>query len=481
MSSSAGASGSGSGRGVLDLGLARIAAVLAALGGPETAFAAVHVAGTNGKGSVCALVEAVLLSVPRLCVGKFVSPFLVTPRDAVSIDGAPLSEARWASALAAVGAASARAGGDSLTTFELWTAAAFVAFREARVDVAVVEVGVGGGGDATNVLPPPALALLASVALDHTELLGATLGAIAAHKAGIIKRGGGPAVMCPGMAPEAAAVMRARAAALGATLVEAEALEWLEPGAHAAHSSGAGAARQPSTGLVVRVALAGAFQLQNTALALAGLQALRRSGGLAAAAGITDAVICAGFAAVRWRGRMQRVQLGVGAAALDVVVDGGHNEAALVEVRRALDDALRSGEAPQQPRRLIFVYACTASRDLAANLRLLLRPGDAVLAVPFATPEGMPWIRHFSQADVVAAAQPLVAQPPSAPGRGEDVPGSAAAPGAVRACASLGEALSLLVGECQACEARGQPRPLIAVCGSLYLVSEVFRSCTVVE
>ena len=193
----------------ISLGLERIEAVLSALGNPHRQFKSIHVAGTNGKGSTCALLESALLGCSGIKVGKFVSPYLVTPRDAVSVSGLPLSEDAWAAALAAVEAAAASLPSLDLrpSPFETWTAAAFLAFARAGVSLAVVEVGVGGGGDATNILPPPLLALITPIAMDHVDLLGPLLADIARHKAGIFKKGGGRAISAPGQSSEVQAVL----------------------------------------------------------------------------------------------------------------------------------------------------------------------------------------------------------------------------------------------------------------------------------
>ena len=509
-------------RPALDLGLSRVARALAALGHPEASFAAVHVAGTNGKGSVCALVEAALRAArPPLRVGRFVSPFLCEPRDAVWVGGAPVGAAEWdaalarvmlaaagvggatSSALAAAAAAGAAATEETLTTFELWTAAAFLLFREARVDVAVVEVGVGGRGDATNVLPTPAVAVITNVGMDHVELLGPSLADIAAHKAGIIKApregatsgGAAVAVLAPGQAPEAAAIVRQCAAEVGAELLEARALAWLE-GADGGSGARSGAADLPYSRLAVeqpaspaatadaaaplqlRMPLRGSFQLLNGGAALAALRALQADPRRRFAA-LTDEAIATGFATAAWPGRLEVLRLRVAAAASDaaapsapaaggggggaaadggsgsggtlvsVLVDGGHNENALPFVREAIDELLasRSGAGIVH-----FVYACSASRPLSAALRLLLRPGDRLTAVPFSPPEGMAWVRAHAPEAVVAVAAGLL--------------GPA---GRARAAASLAEALpDLAAAERDGC--------LCVVCGSLYLVADLYRS-----
>jgi folylpolyglutamate synthase/dihydropteroate synthase len=523
----------------LDPGLSRVARALARLGHPERAFAAVHVAGTNGKGSVCALVESALRASGALAVGRFTSPFLREPRDAVWLRGAPPAPAIWDAALAQVlaadregaegGAGAEGAEGAPLTTFELWTAASFLLFREARIDVAVVEVGVGGRLDATNVLPTPAVAVVTSISLDHVELLGPTLSDIAAHKAGIIKGaadaadaadgadgangangtngadgagGAAPrpvAVMAPGQEAVAAAVVRARAAAVGADLVEAAALEWLDsasdvdstaaarpvaasPLAAAADALGRHfrvacerppaadqAATPPAAArccppLRLRMALQGRFQLANGGAALAALRALQADPRRRFAA-LTDEAICKGFEAAAWPGRLEAVLLRVGdggggdasaPATVQALLDGGHNEGALPFVREAVDELLAArgaGSGSGTRGGATFVYACSSSRPLATVLPLLVRAGDRLLAVPFTPPEGMAWVRPHAPQAVAAAAQALFGE-----GRVD-----------ARAFGSLGDALAA-VGAGELC----------VVCGSLYLVSDVHRSGRVV-
>jgi folylpolyglutamate synthase/dihydropteroate synthase len=586
-------------RAELDPGLARVARVLAQLGHPERAFAAVHVAGTNGKGSVCALVESALRACggggEGLVVGRFTSPFLREPRDAVWVRGAPPTPDDWDAALQQVlaaeraavaaaaadaasaaaaaaaalavsasasasassssasafssspsagaadgasgGAAGAAAGAGgaidhlgSLTTFELWTAASFVLFREARCDVAVIEVGVGGRDDATNVLPTPAVAIVASVSLDHVELLGPTLVDIARHKAGIIKPGPGVAgggaarrpvaVMAPDHAEAAAAVIRARAAEVGAELVEARSLEWAdegdpEPGAAAGAEAGAAAAASPLMAaadalgrrprlarerpsesgrpsqfpspppplppLLLRLGLPGRFQLANGGAALAALRVLQRdpSGRFAA---LTDAAIAAGFAAAAWPGRLEAVALRVGPApeglegpegprspdsaapaVVRALLDGGHNEGALPFVREAVDELLaartRGGGGCGGGDSGGVVGGATFIYACSAS-----RPLATVLPLLLRAGDRLLAV-PFSPPEGMAWVRPHAPAAVAAAARALLGDGAVDA----RACGSLGEALAL-VGAGELC----------VVCGSLYLVADVHRSGRVV-
>lgn len=195
------ASNATAGRGV-ELGLERVVQVLAACGNPEAGLAgrAVHVGGTNGKGSVCAMVFAGLRQA-GVTAGLFTSPHLVEPVDAVRLARAgsegPVDAARWLSLQAEVTAA-ATANGLDPTGFEVQVVAALRLFEQEEVEVAVIEVGLGGAGDATNSLHAPAAVAITNISLDHTDLLGDTVKSIAKQKAGIFKAGSPVFIAAPG-------------------------------------------------------------------------------------------------------------------------------------------------------------------------------------------------------------------------------------------------------------------------------------------
>src|SRR5579884_3015485 len=204
------------------LGLERIRAVLAALGDPQRAYRVVHVAGTNGKGSTCAMIDAGLRAAGRR-TGLFTSPHLAEPTERIRIDGVPTPAAQFARAFDRVHDCVERlleAGEiDFHTTyFETVTAMAFLIFLEERVDEVVLEVGLGGRLDATNVVTPE-LCVVTSIDFDHEAYLGKSLESIAGEKAGILKRAV-PAVFAP-QRPEAARVLQARAAELGIAMTRA--------------------------------------------------------------------------------------------------------------------------------------------------------------------------------------------------------------------------------------------------------------------
>jgi dihydrofolate synthase/folylpolyglutamate synthase len=196
------------------LGLDGMKDACRAAGHPERAFPSVHVAGTNGKGSVCAMTTAIARA-QGLRTGLYTSPHLARFAERIQIDGQPLDDAILAELLS-----DTLDRAPELTFFEVATLAAFRAFREAKVDLAVLEVGLGGRLDATNVIPPPRAAAVTRIALDHTDRLGTTLDAIAREKAGIAKPG--VELIVGPLAPEARAAVDEVARAAGARTFTAD-------------------------------------------------------------------------------------------------------------------------------------------------------------------------------------------------------------------------------------------------------------------
>lgn len=320
----------------IELGLTRVRAHLARLGNPHEKVPAFHVAGTNGKGSTCAMLESVLRASGRR-VGLYISPHLLTPRERIQVDGKPVSEREFAR----LTAKALRAEGKSkLTYFELLTSVAFLAFAEAGCDAAVLETGLGGRLDATNAVTRPLAAVVTSIDFDHMQFLGNTLGAIAREKAGIFKRGR------PALCPELpAAAMRAmRRAAPNLTVVRrawtARAVDWRR---------GVQVLRSPE-GRDYRLSLLGARQGRNAALARAAVEA----SGLR----VSESAWRRGLAAVRWPARFETIRLGP----KTLIVDGGHNP----EAARALAETWRRSPWSRRPAR--FVLGLMRDKDAAGVL-----------------------------------------------------------------------------------------------------------------
>lgn len=305
----------------IELGLDRVRAHLARLGDPHLKVPAFHVAGTNGKGSTCAILASVLTAAGYK-TGLYTSPHLLGVRERVKVGGRPISEKDFARALQRALAADP---GKRLTYFELLTSIAFQHFAGERCDVMVLETGLGGLLDATNVVPAPLAAIVTSVDFDHQAYLGRTLPAIARQKAGIFKAGR------PAVRPDLPVL--ARAARRGVPVVvrrpwRSVATDW---------SRGRQILRAPG-GRRYSLSLLGSRQGWNAALARAAVDA----SGLR----VPESAWTRGLARVEWPGRFEAIKL----RGKTLVVDGGHNP----EAARALAATWKASPLSKKPSRWIL-------------------------------------------------------------------------------------------------------------------------------
>ena len=310
----------------IKLGLERAGALLAALGEPQRRFPSVLVAGTNGKGSTSALLAA-MAQAAGYRTGLYTSPHLENVEERLRIDGRPIEPGRFAALLAGLVELAERETGSPPTYFEAVTLAAFLWFAEERVDLAVVEVGLGGRLDATN-LADPTLSLITPIGFDHQEYLGNTLAAIAREKAGIL-RPGRPALVWI-EEPEAAESVRQAAAELGADLrfaSEEVAVEGID------FTGWAGQRVRLATPLRrydLQLALLGDHQAKNLGLAVRAAEALSGLG----FERIGPQAIADGAAACRWPGRLEAIELPSGRRML---LDAAHNPAGAAVLAEFLD------------------------------------------------------------------------------------------------------------------------------------------------
>ena len=300
---------------------------------PELSFEVAHVAGTNGKGSTCAMIESMARAAGKK-TGLYTSPHLSRFAERIRIDGEPISD----EALAAV-LEQALAIGPDLSFFEAATLAAFLAFRDAKVDVAIIEVGIGGRLDATNVVPRPRVTAITRVALDHMDRLGDTLESIAREKAGIARRG--VAMVLGPMAPEV------RAAALDVALA-AGALPIVmgdDPDAVARES--------------LPIALRGAYQHDNARIAAR----------IARELGIGEVARREGLAKTSWPGRFEHIEIASGPLRGAWLLDGAHNPDGALALALALEDeSARGMTAPGA-----MVFGALADKAWPAMLETLAR------------------------------------------------------------------------------------------------------------
>jgi len=318
-------------------GLDTIRAVMAALGNPQDTLRCIHIAGTNGKGAVAAMLDSVLRAAGYR-VARYTSPHLVAINERFFIGGEPVTDDALAAAADDVLPVITRLERDQgleVTFFEALTAVAFVLFSRARPDVTVLETGLGGRLDATNIIASPLASVITRIGLDHCDWLGTTHAAIATEKAGIVKPG--CPVVCGAMPPEALDAIRRVAAVKGSPITVAQ--PWTPPAGFA---------------------LFGAFQEENAATVKAVLDMLPFT--------ISDETISDGLARVVWPGRCQRVAKD----GVTYIVDGAHNPDGAAALARVLE-----GMAP-----VGLVAGFCGDKDVSGHLRTLAPHVLRAWAVP---------------------------------------------------------------------------------------------------
>lgn len=410
---------------LIDLGLGRVSRTLDRLGAPHRRLPPVfHVAGTNGKGSTLAYIRAIL-EASGARVHTFISPHLVRYNERIVLAGEEISDDAFLDVIARTDQA---AGADDLTFFETITTAAFLAFAERQADFLVLEVGLGGRLDATNVLEAPLASVVTPIALDHQNFLGNTIAEIAREKAGIF-RAGAPAVVGE-QTPEAMAVFEAEALRAGAPLFASgrEWTSWRENGR---------LIYQDENGLcdLSPPRLAGAHQYMNAGLAVAAIKA--------AGLPYTDEILSAGLAAARWPARLQRLKTGpiferlAGDKDTEVWLDGGHNPHAARALAQAMADFEETSSKP-----LVLITGMQENKDADGFFKAFAGLAASVFTVQAA---------HKGARDAQSVAEAA------------ERAGLPAHP-----CASLDEAVRFARGT-------GKKPLRILICGSLYLAGEVLR------
>ncbi|MBR9841684.1 MAG: bifunctional folylpolyglutamate synthase/dihydrofolate synthase [Rhodobacteraceae bacterium] len=402
---------------IIDLTLDRMWRLLAALGHPEENLPPViHIAGTNGKGSTQAMIRAGLEGMGK-SVHAYTSPHLARFHERIRLAGELIDEGHLTEVL---DECYAKNGGENITYFEITTAAALLAFARTQADYTLLEVGLGGRLDATNVIANPALTIITPVSIDHEQFLGNTLAKIAGEKAGILKRGV-PCVVGP-QSEEAMEVIEATAARLGAPLI-AYGQQW-----HVWEERGR-LVYQDETGLLdlPLPSLLGAHQVMNAGAAIAALRYL----------GADEAACEAAVTGAEWPARMQRLRKGPlveAAPEVELWLDGGHNAAAGEAIAKLL------ASLPKRPTYLICGMLNT--KDIKGYLAPLATQAESLTAV------SIPGEANTLPADETAAAAEAVGMQA---GEAENV-------------------LAALEGITDKA-----PNARVLICGSLYLAGRVLR------
>ncbi len=345
------------------LGLSRIERLLELLGQPQNHYRTVHVTGTNGKGST-SVMTAGILTHSGIRTGLYISPHLVSYTERMQVDGQPISEAEFADCLGAVKVFADQMvaeGEESPTQFEVLTAAAFLFFAMRHVEYAVIEVGLGGLLDSTNVITPE-VAVITNVTLEHADRCGGTLEGVAQHKAGIIKDGVPVVTAAVGKPLE---ILQQTAAAKNADIFVAgedfhssflsfdgqcQLLEF--------SSELLGVSREPYA-----LQMLGAHQIENSSLAVMTAQLLHQND-----ARITPESIGQALELAQWPGRFERMDIG----SQKIILDGAHNPAGMKALRASLEMYFPAEER-------VFVLGILKDKDIDSMLDILLRPNDTVI------------------------------------------------------------------------------------------------------
>ena len=402
-----------------EFNLPRTQALLDLLGNPQRRYPAVVIAGTKGKGSTAAMVEAILRSA-GLRTGLYTSPHLHTFRERIQVNRALITPAQIAAQVVRIQPQVARRDPRlvGLSIYEVETALALAHFADAQVDCAMLEIGLGGRDDAVNAVTP-IISAISSLSFDHMQILGPTLESIAAHKAGIIKPGV-PIVTVP-QATSAAAVLARVAAEQAAPL-------WFAEAGGLRHSLSDQPRPYPAAIRADTVRLPGQFQIENAQLA-SGIALLMRDAGMQ----LPDHAFVAGLAAVRWPGRLETLRMSP-----RLIVDGAHNGDSAHKLMQALRALQPSGK-------LILILGASADKDLGAIAAALVPYAETVIVTQSAHP------RAATLDALLAAVRPFAQNEPLAIG---------AVPTAVAAALQ-----------------RAGPADLICATGSLFVVAAVREAC----
>jgi folylpolyglutamate synthase/dihydrofolate synthase len=417
----------------MNFGLERIHNLLKALGRPDEHTKIIHVAGTNGKGSVCAYIASVL----RACgysVGRFNSPHLIEPRDSINVNGQAVTQALYDEAFAHVAKLN-KDGAIGASSFECLVGAAFYVFKKAQLEYVVLEVGLGGLLDATNAIRHPAMTVITAIGLDHANILGHTVEEIATAKAGIMKPGC-PVVIAPQDQATVLNTLVTHAVTTKSPYCLVKPAEFLAPELcqldfeHVQYT--------------YPIRLIGDYQRMNSATAVTALDWMSRLGLIQ----MTPEQLALGMKETRWPGRLDWIK-GTDTTIIkekfgldSILVDGAHNPPATLALRKYVDSL-------QNVKRVIWIMGTTAGKDIEEMTSQLLRPSDYVFAVPFSQPKGMPWIQSTLPEEIIRIAANKAKS--------------------VSSYSDLEEALK------EAGTIYDKDQDVVILCGSLYLVADLYR------
>lgn len=368
----------------INLALSRITKLLQILGNPHKSYKSIHIAGTNGKGSTVTYLTSILTEA-QIKNGRFTSPHLLYYNDCICIDNKtyPLQKFKEVSEMVSKENSSHKLG---CTEFELLTVTAFKIFELENVEYAVIEVGLGGKLDATNVLTPHAtgemggvvVSGITKIGIDHENFLGSTFSEIASQKAGIIKENI-PVVADNSNNQEVLEVIKKTAASMSSELYLVDGINPSEPKIGIS----------PDRAQLLRSfsPLKGAYQLQNLSVALQIIELLKKD------IAISESIIEEGIKNVVWPGRLQLVKY----KNLDLLIDGAHNESAAQELSTFLKSYREEG--------ILFIMALSKGKSVSNLMKYVVEDTDTLIASRFSPPDNMPWVSSYNVEDIESVGE----------------------------------------------------------------------------
>jgi folylpolyglutamate synthase/dihydrofolate synthase len=427
----------------INLGLERIFSLLELINNPHKRLSVIHIAGTNGKGSTSAYIDSILLR-SGYKTGRFNSPHLLEPRDSIRINGLPISKEDFLKTNEFITNINS-INNLGASPFEILTAITLYWLDKKQVDVSIIEVGMGGRLDATNVFDNVLSSIITSIGMDHTNFLGDNIESIAKEKAGIMKTNGN-VIIAPQIEEKALDTLKRCAEEVGcAQIIFVDGAKWEQE-----RSGLASIKLLDNTNIKINIPLPGDIQLENSATAIFAIDLLRKTEKKFANISNDDIII--GIESTKWPGRLQWIDASILSNVLEMsitsnlLIDGAHNPQAVKMLRTFIDKQYENKSI-----KVHWIFAATKGKNIAEIFEILLKDDDSLTAVDFSLVEGMPWINCYDPKEIIKVARDVK----------ENIDAFVAE--------NLREALH------HAYTKYNKEGGLVILCGSLYFIADLFR------
>ncbi|RHZ45356.1 hypothetical protein Glove_680g61 [Diversispora epigaea] len=426
------------------LNLDKINVLLKHVNNPHHRLSAIHIAGTNGKGSTSAYIDSILLK-KKLKTGRLNTPHLLEPRDSIKINGESIAREDYQRTYNFISTINSK-NNINASLYEKLVATAYWWFDTQNVDVSIVEVGVGGRLDATNVFEKPLINVITSIGMDHETFLGNSIEAISKEKAGIIKSGC-KVVIAPQNEEAAVNALKTCIKEVGCShSIFVVSAKW-----NPQKKGFASLKLLDGTPIEFYIPLLGDYQLDNAATAITVIDLLRKTE--TKFSNITNENIKDGIASTLWPGRLQYVNVSSilnRPVTKQLLVDGAHNPQGAKSLREFVDKLLKNKEFAKAPK-VHWIYAASKEKNVLKCLDALVKDDDTLIAVEFSKVEDMPWVYCCEKEEIVLLVKKL--------NRKSDI----------NVAENLLEAIK------QAYDKSEKDDGMIVLCGSLYLIADLFR------